>query len=1146
LNRSRTASALFARLSLAIALLIVTLGSARAQPPETASPTSPDTARFIGKTVSRVDVIVDDDTWSDVTPPEVTTVKAGEIFTPAVARRALSEVLATGKFAQGRVAIAVEGTGVRIVVHVVARKIIEVLTIDTHGAAVERDEITRESDLIEGGEIIGVDLPEQKEKVVDLLVRHGYPRAEVSITTRATDDRQRVLVFVDVQAGVPRLLDKRVFYISDPEARTLEELAIREYAVGKNERADEILLDAADTKLEALLRSRGYHRAEVSHDVIRWQGQVTLRVRIDTGPLFVARFEGNDHYDSTALEGALDLENETDRSPAHLVQKLKDFYAKRGWLDAEVTIEPRGGERDRVHVLMFKIAEHPRVLVSIRAYPCLNEEDIKRLSGGGPSSASKIGNEIDSFLEEELPGADIVKDPNPRGLDRTIGTGSAEVLTGARPVPVELEPNTTYVADTYERALLHVQELYRNEGFLHAQVGPAQIVRRRCSKRSPAGRCLPIQPTSRASDVCTYDATNLPLPVPPIDPALSCTPDPLHGVECEPRIELRIPIKLGPRTTLYDVSFTGVRSFSEERVAAAANVGLGDPVNTLRLDDARRRILDMYREEGYAYADVKYALEPSRDHTRARARFEITEGDQVTVREIVIRGNRLTNERTIRGRIALEIGKPFRTSDIRKTQERVATLNVFSSVTVGLAEQYVPQRSKVVVITVVEMPPKVVEQQAGFMTGEGFYYGFEYGFRNLGGNAIGLSLRGRLSYLPTAVFDILNLDPQVKKNWAGDPNDHTHYPGLDLIERIAGRITLSLALPEIGLGPLVRAQGDAVFLHDLQRDFYISKAAAIPSIQYRPVRQLLFTIGPSVEYNYLKLFQASDLVDYLRGQASLRGGNASPDVVKYLLFPDGASAATAQRVVFSWDRRDDSFNATRGTYFVSGLEHVDSYPLERRADNLTTFEGHFLHFTETFAGYIPLPMRMRLAGQLRLGTNVQLTSTSQTYPDRLFFMGGPDSMRGWSLRSFMPQDDIDQIAADSGKPDCVSANGDPAVCGTNGASINREKFTQTSNPIRGGNLMINPRIELRIPIVGFLETAVFSDIGNLWTHPSYPFATGKFPVRASVGMGARFQTPVGPVAVDYGLNLSELRARVTEIPHVREDLGALHFAIGLF
>ena len=1099
----------------------------------------PQLELFVGKPVTRVDVVLDDETWADVVAPRVMGVKAGESFDAAVARRALSEVLDSGRFAQGRVVVAADGAGVRLVVHVIPRKLIELLRVNLHGASVERDEVLREADLSDGGEILGPSLAAQEKKVEALFARNGYPMAKASITTRATDDPSRVLTFLDVQPGSPRILDRRVFYIfhgddaaaavpkpgTHPEADRLKATA-EDYVVKGNQRADESALEAADTKLETVLRAKGYHHADVSHDVIVFEGRVTLRVRVDAGPQFFPRFTGNERFDEDALSGALGLEEETDRSAGHLVQKLKDFYAKRGYLDAEVTMEARGTDQDRVHFLVFKIVEHPRVIVASRAYPCLKEIDIKRLKDGGPTSAAGIGSEIDSYLEEELPGSDIVRDPNPAVVDKVVGGSNDGIGQGARPAPVELDPNATYVADTYERAALHVQELYRNEGFLHAQVGPVSVVRRTCDRRSPPGKCLALRPPSQPPEACAYDANNLPLPVPPLDPVLSCVPDPAHGVECEPRVALRIPVKLGPRTTLYDLSFQGVRALAETKLAAAAKLTLGDPANTLKLDEARRRIVELYKEEGYAYVDVKYTLDSSVDNTRARARFEVSEGEQVIVKDIVIRGNTLTHEWTIRRRMALDIGKPYRTSDVRKTQERIATLNVFTSVTVALAEPYVPQKNKTVLVTVVERLPQYLEIRPGFSTGEGLRMAFEYGQRNFFGDAIGFTFRAQLSYLPTPLI----LDPQVRKNFTS-----LGEPGFD--KRIAARVTGGLIFPEIGLGPLVRTGLDGVFVHDLQRDFFITKIAVIPSVNYRPIREVQLTLSQSVEDNYVKLFQFDTINQYLNAQAEARGGPVSADLAKYLLVPDGASFASAQRLVVAWDRRDNSFNASRGTYFVSGLEHVDDFPVFKRADDLTTFEGHFLRFTETFAGYIPLPRGMRIAAELRVGTNVQLTKTSQTYPDRLFFMGGVESMRGWQLSSFVPQDDIDRIDADSGKPDCVVGTVG-APCGTSGAVANPDKFTISSQPVRGGNLMVNPRLELRIPISSPVETALFTDVGNLWRRASYPLDTGKFPIRASVGAGLRIQTPVGPLALDYGINVTRHSSY--------EDFGALHFAIGLF
>jgi outer membrane protein assembly factor BamA len=124
-------------------------------------------------------------------------------------------------------------------------------------------------------------------------------------------------------------------------------------------------------------------------------------------------------------------------------------------------------------------------------------------------------------------------------------------------------------------------------------------------------------------------------------------------------------------------------------------------------------------------------------------------------------------------------------------------------------------------------------------------------------------------------------------------------------------------------------------------------------------------------------------------------------------------------------------------------------------------------------------------------------------------------MRGWLQDTFMPQEYADQIK--SGQITCTGS-------------------TNCQVPLRGGNLMVNPRLELRFPVFAPIDGALFTDFGNLWTDPNYIFQR-QLTMRADVGAGVRVQTPVGPLVFDYGIN-------VTRRPY--EDFGAFHFAIGLF
>jgi outer membrane protein assembly factor BamA len=551
-----------------------------------------------------------------------------------------------------------------------------------------------------------------------------------------------------------------------------------------------------------------------------------------------------------------------------------------------------------------------------------------------------------------------------------------------------------------------------------------------------------------------------------------------------------------------------VKSVSEKVVAEAAQAPLGEYVSTARLDDARRRIVDWYKELGYFYVDVKYTLEPSLDNTRARVRFDVNEGDQVIVSAIVVRGLTDTRESVVRRRIALAPGEPFRTSDVRKTQERLATLGVFSSISVTLADPYVPAPTKVVVIDFVEAAPQYVEVRPGFSTGEGFRGTIEYGHRNLFGYAWSVVLHVQASYLP----DFLILDPQVQQNYAP----------LSTGDRIATRNTVTFAWPEMGLGPTIRSQLDGVYVRDLERDFTLEKGSGLGTLSWRPVRQFQLAGGPEVEHNRVHLFQAGTLDSY-RSSPS-----CNIDCQRLLRVPDGKTNVVGARVVVTWDRRDSAFNAHKGTYVGLGFEQVNSYPeAEPIIKPDTQYESHILRMTQTLAAYVPLSPKVSLAVEVRLGEIANLlpcqtpfapgtpAQSDCTYPDRAFYMGGFDSMRGWLQDAFIPQELADKIKA--GTFTCTSSS-------------------NCSIPLRGGNLMINPRLELRFPVRAPVDGALFADFGNVWSDPNTLLQEG-LALRSNVGAGVRVQTPVGPLVFDYGIVVPKLSY---------EDFGAFHFAIGLF
>jgi outer membrane protein assembly factor BamA len=249
--------------------------------------------------------------------------------------------------------------------------------------------------------------------------------------------------------------------------------------------------------------------------------------------------------------------------------------------------------------------------------------------------------------------------------------------------------------------------------------------------------------------------------------------------------------------------------------------------------------------------------------------------------------------------------------------------------------------------------------------------------------------------------------------------------------------------------------------------------------------------------------------------------------------PDGTSVAIAQRVGVTWDRRDSPLDATAGTFVSLGAEHVHAEPvgetreeLETDAMNDSPFDAtisDFMRYTNRVAGYVRLSKKgLALATSFRWGFIQQLITDSRTYPDRLFFLGGGDSIRGFAQDSLVPEDIARIILSDP--------------------ELGIEQIF-----IRGGDVFVNPRAELRIPLSDTVQTALFVDAGNLWSLPSE--VGSNFSLRYAVGSGIRVGTPIGPLVFDYGFNVDRvLDGLYPDRADQRtwESLGAFHFSIGLF
>jgi outer membrane protein insertion porin family len=186
-----------------------------------------------------------------------------------------------------------------------------------------------------------------------------------------------------------------------------------------------------------------------------------------------------------------------------------------------------------------------------------------------------------------------------------------------------------------------------------------------------------------------------------------------------------------------------------------------------------------------------------------------------------------------------------------------------------------------------------------------------------------------------------------------------------------------------------------------------------------------------------------------------------------------------------YDTRDNPFNPSKGV--LSGFSIKATSPLLFSETDFVKliFYGNVYH--KITSGLV-------LAASLRGGLAQGYFETDELPIVERFFLGGRTTVRGYI------QDGLGPKGADD-------------------------------TPI-GGNAFLMENLELRISVTENIGLVVFVDGGNVWLKMN-EVSPNDF--KFTTGLGVRYNTPVGPVRVDYGYKLQREKG---------ESAGEVHFSIG--
>jgi outer membrane protein assembly complex protein YaeT len=979
------------------------------------------------------------------TPPGVTLdtlgIAGGTPFGRGALRAATLHLLGSGEWAEVRIDGRADGNDVVLIVALVPRVLLTRIEL-VGNEHLSDEELLEALGLREGSEVIGGQLDEILERLKDVYDERGYLAATFDATLRSTDAAARRVLRVVVHEGEPTRVT-RIDVEGDALPRSDDPLSpvLGTLGLGVGDALDRRRLPTGAAALEQRLRQDGYLEAHVGevHPEIEQNG-ARLIVPLHLGRHYRIVIHGFEPVARSAVEDVLHLDRErlVRAGLPDIEARVLDVFRRRGFASAQASVrrvrDPELPDDPHAAVLDVSIVPGPLLRVVGLSFP-----------GASHYESDFLRDQVRSYLEEDLPSSAPFSPVDSDVVDRIGLSGRSEIEARSVPAHHEDVPDSVYYEPTYVEAVTHIQELYQADGFLDAEVGPAVL------EELGDGRAI-----------------------------------------------VRIPITEGPRTQVWDVGIRGNELLNASVLLDAARIARGDPFGHLPLEEARRRMVELYQERGFYFARIEPRVHFSPDHRRAEILFEVVERFPVTVGEISVVGAHQTSESVIRDRLTFHTGDLFRPSDLRRSEEALAALGIFSTVRILPDDPDLAERTKPVVVTVSERTAQELGLSGGIGTGEGARGSFEYAYRNLFGTAITLNLRLMLAY------QFFFQDAQLQQA----------ITSLQLIDRLERRLTIGFSIPHIPGVPQLRGSIDLVDLRDNFRNFGLDKDGVVLTLTWQPEHAFVGSLSGELERNNISLFG---------NQQSLNAFLATPTGMmqqRLLRAPQGESAIASVRVTGTLDLRDSPFTPTRGFYGSVTAEYGHTLVTEHPQDY-----SHFIKVSLTMSGYVPLATGWTIALQVRGGRVYHLEQNSRVYPNRAYYLGGVDTMRGFLQDQVIPQDQADVLQR--------SLNVDAANALTPGGGA---QSLDPASIVRTGDFFYLIRTELRFPISGDVQGGIFADIGNVWAVWD---TVDLLRLRYTAGAGIRLATPVGPIALDYGFNLSRNVV-------IGEPFGAFHFSIGLF
>ncbi len=183
----------------------------------------------------------------------------------------------------------------------------------------------------------------------------------------------------------------------------------------------------------------------------------------------------------------------------------------------------------------------------------------------------------------------------------------------------------------------------------------------------------------------------------------------------------------------------------EEKLRQSLNVKSGETFNRTKLFNDIQALTDVYRDQGYAYANVTPNSAIRDDVRKVDLDLEVEHGEKVYFERIEVTGNTRTRDKVIRRELEIIEGELYSATKLNKSRARVYALGHFETVNITTSRGTKPELMNVT-IEVKEKSTGTFQVGAGFSSVESFILTAQISNNNFLGNGWLLSLSAQLSF----------------------------------------------------------------------------------------------------------------------------------------------------------------------------------------------------------------------------------------------------------------------------------------------------------------------------------------------------------------------------------------------------------------